>query len=268
MAKSSLEKALEKYQKEAAKNIKQKIQADKRLADKQRREAERRSRIEMRIERATSIVNGQPVIEGVRIIDKSSQILVEKICDGYRRTDYKVSSRDVQIPEYLERDLELEFEKLKQYGLISQYFYYIDGCWEISILPSMFTYLQDKEEAMSKAQKTNNFTNNFYGDVSDVQIQQGTTNSIQTKNVNSGLDYELVGKIIEQIKKYDGMIDDEFGTNAAELREKVDEISFLVKKQEKPDRIKSLLCDIKNLAIGVGGSLIASGIVNLLQGIV
>lgn len=128
MAKSSLEKALEKYQKEAAKNIKQKIQADKRLADKQRREAERRSRIEMRIERATSIVNGQPVIEGVRIIDKSSQILVEKICDGYRRTDYKVSSRDVQIPEYLERDLELEFEKLKQYGLISQYFYYIDGC--------------------------------------------------------------------------------------------------------------------------------------------
>ena len=115
MAKSSLEKALEKYQKEAAKNIKQKIQADKRLADKQRREAERRSRIETRIERATSIVNGQPVIEGVRIIDKSSQILVEKICDGYRRTDYKVSSRDVQIPEYLERDLELEFEKLKQY---------------------------------------------------------------------------------------------------------------------------------------------------------
>ena len=113
-----------------------------------------------------------------------------------------------------------------------------------------------------------NFTNNFYGDVSDVQIQQGTTNSIQTKNVNSGLDYELVGKIIEQIKKYDGMIDDEFGTNAAELREKVDEISFLVKKQEKPDRIKSLLCDIKNLAIGVGGSLIASGIANLLQGIV
>ena len=41
MPKSSLAKALEKYQKEAAKNVKKKIQADKRLADKQRRESNR-----------------------------------------------------------------------------------------------------------------------------------------------------------------------------------------------------------------------------------
>lgn len=268
MVKISLEKALEKYQKEAKKTIKQKIQADKKLASRQRREAERRSRIETRRERASSIVNGQPVIEGVRIIDRSAQILVESICKGYKRTDYKVFSGDIQIPEYLKRDLELEFEKLKQYGLISRYDYYIDGCWEICILPSVLTYLQDKEEAMNKEKETNNFTNNFYGDVSDVQIQQGTTNSIQTKNVNSGLDYELVGKIIDQIKKYDAMIDEEFGDNAAEFREKIDEISFLVEKQDKPVRIKNLLSDIKNLAIGVGGSLIASGIVNLLQGII
>ena len=36
MAKSSLEKALEKYQKEAAMNIKKQIREDKGLADKQR----------------------------------------------------------------------------------------------------------------------------------------------------------------------------------------------------------------------------------------
>lgn len=58
MAKSSLEKALEKYQKEMAKNIKKKIQADKRLADKQRREASRQAQIDVRRERAASIVNG------------------------------------------------------------------------------------------------------------------------------------------------------------------------------------------------------------------
>lgn len=38
MVKSSLEKALDKYKKEIQKSTKQKIQADKRLADKQRRE--------------------------------------------------------------------------------------------------------------------------------------------------------------------------------------------------------------------------------------
>ena len=50
MPKSSLERALEKYQKEAAKNVNKKIQADKRLADKQRREASRQAQIEARRE--------------------------------------------------------------------------------------------------------------------------------------------------------------------------------------------------------------------------
>ena len=54
MPKSSLEKALEKYQKEAAKNVKKKIQADKRLADKQRREANRQAQIDARRERAAN----------------------------------------------------------------------------------------------------------------------------------------------------------------------------------------------------------------------
>ena len=63
------------------------------------------------------------------------------------------------------------------------------------------------------------------------------------------------------------MLDAEFGADATELREKVEEISTLVHKQENPSKIKVLLGDIKNLAIGVGGSLIASGILSLLQGI-
>lgn len=50
MAKSSLEKALEKYQKETAKNVNKKIQADKRLADKQQREANRQAQIDARRE--------------------------------------------------------------------------------------------------------------------------------------------------------------------------------------------------------------------------
>lgn len=267
MAKSSIEKALEKYQKEVAKSMKQKIQADKRLADKERREAEKRARAEARRERAASIVNGQLSVENLRIIDKTAEELVNIICNGYRRDDFKVTNKDVEIPEYLGRDLQFEFEKLKQYGLLSQYAYYISGCWEISILPSMLSYLQDKEEAMNQEQKTSSYTNNFYGDVSDIQIQQGTTNSTQAKTVNNGFDYEAVDKIIEQIKKYDGMLDAEFGADATELREKVEEISTLVHKQENPSRIKVLLGDIKNLAIGVGGSLIASGILSLLQGI-
>jgi len=37
-------------------------------------------------------------------------------------------------------------------------------------------------------------------------------------------------------------------------------IEELVKKKENPSKIKLLLTELKNLAIGVSGSLIASGI--------
>ncbi len=264
MAKSSLEKALEKYQKEATKNVKKKIQADKRLVDKQRRESNRQAQIDARRERAASIVNGQPTVGGLKIIDFTAEELVSIICDNYRREDFKLTNNDIEIPTYLERDLQFEFEKLKQYGLISQYVYYISGFWEISILPSILSYFQDKEKAMNQEQKTNSYTNIFNGDVSDIQIQQGTKDSTQTKNVNNGFDYDAVGKIIEQIRKYDGMLDSEFGECASELREKMEEIFVVVQRQENPSKIQVLLGDIKNLAMGVGGSLIASGILSLL----
>ena len=200
----------------------------------------------------------------LRIIDSTAEELAAIICDGYKGEDFKVTSRDIVVPKYLNRDLAFEFEKLKQYGLIAKYIYDISGMWEISLLPGLLTYFKDKENVMSQEQKTNNYVNNFYGDVSGIQIQQGTKNSTQINNMNSGFDYEAAGKIIEQIKKYDSMLDTEFGKSADELRGKIEEISELVQKRDNPGRIQILLNDIKNLAIGVGGSLIASGILRLL----
>ena len=72
-------------------------------------------------------------------------------------------------------------------------------------------------------------------------------------------------RTIIKIKKYDSFLDDEYGENALEMRNKIDEIEDLVQKEENPSRIKALLNDIKNLSIGVAGSLIASGIVTLLS---
>ena len=119
-----------------------------------------------------------------------------------------------------------------------------------------------KEIQMKENQR---ITNNFYGEVIGVQIQQGTVNSSQSQSVNQGFDYAEVAEIIQKIKKYDSFLDDEYGENALEMRNKIDEIEDLVQKEENPSRIKALLNDIKNLSIGVAGSLIASGIVTLLS---
>ena len=44
------------------------------------------------------------------------------------------------------------------------------------------------------------------------------------------------------------------------ITNKLDEIETLIKSKENPSKIKALLLELKNLAVGVTGSLIASGI--------
>lgn len=266
MAKSSFEKALEKHQKEIERQVKKQIDAEKKIAEKKRRDFERQARIDARRERASSIVMGQPTVGDIRILDNSAEELVSLISEEYHGDDCRITNNDVDIPIYLEQDLPLEFEKLKQYGLISNYNYYISGCWEITILPGLRTYFERKEKAIMQEKQSYN-TNNFYGNVTGVQIQQGTVNSSQTQTVKSEFDYAAIRDIIENIKKYDGMFDVEFGDKALELRESIARIEELIEKRENPSKIKMLLTELKNIAVGVTGSLIASGIAAQIPGI-
>ena len=142
---------------------------------------------------------------------------------------------------------------------------FISGEVQVILTIDGIEYFKEKEIQMRENQRITNNTNNFYGEVTGVQIQQGTVNSSQSQSVNQGFDYAEVAEIIEKIKKYDSFLDDEYGENALEIRNKIDEIEDLVQKKENPSRIKTLRSDIKNLSIGVTGSLIASGIVTLLS---
>ena len=76
-----------------------------------------------------------------------------------------------------------------------------------------------------------NNTNNFYGNVTGVQIQQGTVNSDQKQNFLEEFDYEKVFQIIRKIKKYDPMFDEEYGQLASEMRDKLSEIEKLLKER-------------------------------------
>ena len=142
---------------------------------------------------------------------------------------------------------------------------FISGEVQVILTIDGIEYFKEKEIQMKENQRITNNTNNFYGEVTGVQIQQGTVNSSQSQSVNQEFDYAEVAEIIQKIKKYDSFLDDEYGEKALEMRNKIDEIEDLVQKEENPSRIKALLNDIKNLSIGVAGSLIASGIVTLLS---
>lgn len=122
-------------------------------------------------------------------------------------------------------------------------------------------YFKNKE-GVNQVEKMGGNVNNFYGPVNNMQMQQGTINSSQTQTITTeSVDFDKVTEFVEKVKKYDSLLEDEYGEQATEVREKLDEISSLVQKKENPGRIKSLLMELKNLSVGVGGSLIATGIV-------
>lgn len=122
------------------------------------------------------------------------------------------------------------------------------------------------EDYMEKGQVTNN-TLNVLGGVSGSQIQQGTTNSIQTMHVEAGFDYETVLGILQKIQKAsrsDDFIED-FGEYADKLKDAVTEAIELTNNKEKPSKIKNILSTIKDLAMRVGSSVLASGIVGMIN---
>ena len=122
------------------------------------------------------------------------------------------------------------------------------------------------EDYMEKGQVTNN-TLNVSGSVSSSQIQQGTSNSVQTMLIETEFDYETVLGILQKVQKIsrsDNFIED-FGEYTDKVKNAVTEAIELVNKKEEPSKIKSFLLTIKDLAMRVSSSVIATGIVGMIS---
>ena len=135
MAKSPFEKQIEKQIKQA-----------KQLADKQRREADKRAREQKRMEQkaavrdqVSSIVNGQPLIEGFRIMDKTAEEMLKCLLECSGRKDSHVNFSDDIFPSYVQMSVELELEKLTQYGMIGGLLSFGNGGM-LDLMPPSFSY--------------------------------------------------------------------------------------------------------------------------------
>ena len=128
MAKSTIEKALEKQNKANA---------------KAEREAKNR-------QIAESIIAGQPTLFGVRILDSDSETLLNAILSQYDGNDNNhVGFRGDDLPRSLHDSIAIQYEKLKMYGLISSCIPYGNGAI-ITISDTAKTYKDRKEEALRK----------------------------------------------------------------------------------------------------------------------
>lgn len=131
MAKSALEKALDKQNKA---NVK----------------AEREAKVR---QIAASIIDGQPVVFGVRIIDPDSEALLEAILSQYDGNENNhVNFRGDGLSRSLHESIAVQYEKLKMYGILSSVIPYGNGAI-ITLSDTAKTYQARKEEALRKQQE-------------------------------------------------------------------------------------------------------------------
>lgn len=206
MAKSPLERQIESQMKQA-----------KQLADKQRREEEKRARERKQMEykaavrnRAASIVNGQPLIEGFRIMDKTAEEMLKCLLECSGRKDSRVNFSNDIFPSYVQMSVGLELEKLIQYGMIGGLWAFENG-GVFDLLPPAFSYFEDKQAALDRQDKREkerqqsiiNYGNLVFGNVSGSTLT--VDNSIhqieQAIDEKGGEDKEKLHELLDEVKE-------------------------------------------------------------------
>ena len=203
-------------------------------------------------EKARLIKQDSSVIEGVEALFDSGTIFVD---------DASVCIEDGDT-----------FERTLQNGIKERYLVLDSGFFNGS--PGIPAHYQVKVEKQTPYRKTvpgpvvssspANDTRGINisvsgGSISNLQIQQGSVNSSQTIEPSQNFDYKAVSDFLNQISKYP-MLTDELGENADKFEQLVTEAEVAVKNKEAPSKIKVVLETMKDLMVGITGSLIASGI--------
>lgn len=100
-----------------------------------------------------------------------------------------------------------------------------------------------------------------------IQIQQNSSHSTQKMNIETGFDYEKVTSVMKEIQDYTEypQFAKTYGGNSENVKQLVEEILCAANKKQEPSLIQKSLRTLKELTIGTGGSLIASGILALLE---
>lgn len=117
------------------------------------------------------------------------------------------------------------------------------------------------EDYMINGQIINNNIN-IHGNVSSSQIQQGTSNSTQTLDVSNSFDYDMVLDALNRIKRVtlNEEFNVDFGDKSPKVNQIVEETIKMIENKKEPNEIKEHLNTLKNLVIGVSGSVLANGI--------
>lgn len=157
------------------------------------------------------------------------------------------------------------FKELVDANLIKVY--WADNIpYHIEILSNWQTYF-NKKKLYDNSPK-NIFTNNFYGTVTNAQIQQNSSNSNQVIT-NNNLEYtRKIDDLILKLKEYDSILEKDIGQKNADLiRNQISELQQS-NQENNISKSKEILHFIKEVFVNASGSLIAAGVIQAIQSLV
>lgn len=157
------------------------------------------------------------------------------------------------------------FKELVDANLIKVY--WADNIpYHIEILSNWQTYFNKKK--LYDDSPKNIFTNNFYGTVTNAQIQQNSSNSNQVVT-NNNLEYtRKIDDLILKLKEYDSILEKDIGQKNADLiRNQISELQQS-NQENNISKSKEILHFIKKVFVNASGSLIAAGVIQAIQSLV
>lgn len=119
--------------------------------EKQQRENQKIAAQEARRQYASTIVSGQPVVSGMRIMDAASEEVFAALLKLYDGNENRYIQGDNSVfPVPYRNSILSEFEKLRMYGMVSSVNLWLSG-WEATLTPQGLSYFDDREKALATA---------------------------------------------------------------------------------------------------------------------
>lgn len=185
---------------------------------KQYQDAQRKAKQEairqQRIGVAQTIVQNQPIIEGIRMLDKSSEVVLESLIKmSENRNSLEINADCDELPDGYADGISQILENLKAYGLVFMHAEFMGGGFAVTLSPQAKNYFIDKEEALRREQEK--------------QVAQNININATGSNINFGsiINSTLTaGNIVSNLEKE---IEQRGGEDKEELKELLEEVKEL-----------------------------------------
>ncbi len=208
----------------------------KKAAEKQMQEAKRQAEKEARNAIAKSIVEKQPIIEGVKMLDENSEEILKFLLT--KRDKQESFFLYKEVPEGYEDGIIQILDTLQQYGKIFEYEGAIGGYFRVSLSPSALKYFENKKNALKQQQEKQSLQNvsinNLNATGSSFNFGTMSNSTLNSQNVISDLEKEIEkngGEEKEELK---------------DLLEQVKELCENIKTSEQLPKSKTLMNKLSN----------------------